>query len=322
MNTSRTQRSEKPELFDIHRAKSGLFEDYEAGDIAYIGNSLDNNAVMGFVMPLPGDRVFHFKGIVISAFCEATVQCPPFVACGRAGNGLMVLQPKRPMTTGQLAYLAAYVNLMVRWRFNWYRQTTKDRIRKIPIPDEVPARVTFAVKDQLPKASVVARPQWHPTTALFALESLYDLVAGHYHSLSDLPSGDVPVVSCGDQNNGISGYYGVRQHLHRNKLTIAFNGMNTLTTKYHPYTFAAKDDVAICSPKRPMRLTTELFIQIMLNRERWRFSYYRKCFIDKLRRYQVFLPVKDNQIDEDVIQAIIETSPYWNYLKIRFDHIL
>jgi type I restriction enzyme M protein len=189
---------------------------------------------------------------------------------------------------------------------------------KIPVPHDIPADVAFAIRDQLPSASDVPRPQWQPTTALFTLGSLYDLVAGHYHSLSDLPPGNVPVVSCGDQNNGISGYYDVQQHLNRNKLTIAFNGMNTLTTKYHPYTFAAKDDVAICSPKRPLRLTTQLFVQMMLNRERWRFSYYRKCFIDKLRRYQVYLPTKDGQIDEDAIQGLVETSPYWSFLKTRF----
>ena len=309
------------ELFQIHRARSGLFEEYEQGDISYVGNSLDNHAVMGFVTPLTGDKVFTYKGIVISAFCEATVQAPPFIACGRAGNGLMVLEPNLPMTTGQLAYIAAYINLAVRWRFNWYRQTTKERIRKMLVPDEVLDGITFKVKNQLPRLAVVPRQAWHTNMNLFSLGSIYDLVPGHYHSLGDLPPGDIPIVSCGDQNNGISGYHDVQQHLNRYKLMIAFNGMNTLTVKYHPYTFAAKDDVVICSPNHPLRLTTELFIQTMLNRERWRFSYYRKCFIGKLRRYQVFLPERDGQVDEDEIESLVATSHYWNYLESKLSHI-
>ena len=63
----------------------------------------------------------------------------------------------------------------------------------------------------------------------------------------------------------------------QDRLTIAFNG-STLAAKYHPYAFAAKDDVAVCFPKSKLRVTTELFIQVMLGREQWRFSYYRKCY--------------------------------------------
>jgi hypothetical protein len=54
------------------------------------------------------------------------------------------------------------------------------------------------------------------------------------------------------------------------KLTIAFNGMNTLTTKYHPYDFATKDDVAVWVPRKPWRLSTIVFVQLMMAREKWR----------------------------------------------------
>lgn len=110
----------------------------------------------------------------------------------------------------------------------------------------------------------------------FALNSLFELIPGSYHSLGDLDTGEVPVVSCGSDDNGVAGYYNVSEHLHRNRLTIALNG-SPLATKYHPYTFAAKDDVAICFPRRPMGLASLLFIQSVLEMERWRYSYYRKC---------------------------------------------
>src|SRR4051812_27605660 len=98
------------ELFYLRRAKSGLFSEYQKGDVAYVGNGLDDNAVVGFVTPLPDDKTFAFLGIAVSAFCEATVQAPPFVACGRAGNGLVVLEAKLPMQPRQLAYIAAFIN--------------------------------------------------------------------------------------------------------------------------------------------------------------------------------------------------------------------
>ena len=78
-------------LFRLHRAKSDIFDKYATGDVPYVGNGLSDNAVVGLVKPFPTDKIFDFKAIAVSAFCEATVQIPPFIACGRAGNGLVVL---------------------------------------------------------------------------------------------------------------------------------------------------------------------------------------------------------------------------------------
>ena len=108
----------------------------------------------------------------------------------------------------------------------------------------------------------------------------------------------------------------MKDKVYKNRLTIAFNGMNTLIAKYHPYEFAAKDDVAICVPRAPVRLTTEIFIQMMLNRERWRYSYYRKCFADKLRRFEIYLPATNaGNLDEDVMQAVVKAARYWDYIE-------
>ena len=126
------------------------------------------------------------------------------------------------------------------------------------------------------------------------------------------------MVSCGDQNNGIAGYFDV-DRTYQNRLTIALNG-STLATKYHPYIFAAKDDVAVCIPRAPIRLTTQLFVQVMVNRDKWRYSYYRKCYLEKLRRFTVLLPTIKGELDEDVMGRMIETTPYWSYLSKRLNH--
>lgn len=311
-------------LFIVHRARSGLLSQYKPGDVAYVGNGLGNNGVGDFVTPRPKDKVFPFRGIAVSAFCEATVQAPPFIACGRAGNGLTVLEPREPMPPAQLAYIASYINLAVRWRFSWYRQTTADRIKVLMVPATVPdTGVHYEVAAGMPPAALVAAPQWSVSMKRFALDVLYDLIPGDYHSLSELPPGGVPVVSCGDEDNGIAGYRAVSEHLYQARMTIAFNGMNTLAAKFHPYEFAAKDDVAVCLPKRPMHATTHLFVQVMLKRERWRYSYYRKCFIEKLRRVEVLLPATgDGQPDEETMRHVVAATPYWGFLASRFAEVI
>jgi hypothetical protein len=54
-----------------------------------------------------------------------------------------------------------------------------------------------------------------------------------------------------------------------------------------------------------------------MNRERWRYSYYRKCFMEKLRRQSVSLPARSGDVDEDAIASVVEATPYWPFLKDR-----
>ena len=306
------------EIFIPHRARSDLFSRYAPGDVPYVGNGLADNAVVGLVTPLDTDRVFEFLGIAVSAFCEATVQAPPFVACGRAGNGLVVLEPRSPMAVSELAGFSAYLNISAHWRFSWYWQTTVNRLNRLMLPDEIPVRVTFDVAKHIPTvAPVVAFDPPPMKFRPFALGAIYDLKPGDHHSLTALSGGHIPVVSCGDLNNGICGHFSIsKQHVYRNKLTIALNG-SPLAAKYHPYDFAAKDDVVVCFPKQPLRLTTELFIQVMLGRERWRFSFYRKCYRKKLERMTVLLPIRRGRIDEDAIQTMMKATSYWPFLSDR-----
>lgn len=280
------------DLFVAHTARSGGFGSYKPGDTAFVTNGLSNNGVLGFVTPKEGDKVFEFVGIVLSAFLEATVQVPPFVARGNGGSGLIVLEPRQALSGAQLGQIAAYVNRALRWRFSWYRQASVARVRALDIPSPSELRDSgFGITTLLPtrgeEEGVVQEPlQYEP----FLLGSLFDLQPGDYHSLADLPVGDTPIISCGELNNGVAGFVKVpKEHVYSGRLTVAFNG-RALTTKHHAYEFAAKDDVAVCFPRRPLNVATELFIKFMLERERWRFSYYRKCYREKLRRLRVLLP--------------------------------
>lgn len=301
------------EIFYLHRAKSDLYSEYAPGTTAYIGNTIADNGVMGYITPLPGDRVFNTHAIVVSAFCDATIQSPPFVACGRAGNGLVVLEPRTEMNLNRLAKYAAYINIAVKWRFNWYRQVTADRLKEIEVPKDLVAAIDFSVNAHLPNASDTKRSKWKLNTSKFTLETLFDLIPGNFHSLGELSPGKTPVISCGNDDNGLAGYFDVKHHLFKDRLTIALNG-SPLTTKYHPYAFAAKDDVAICIPKIPLSLSTLLFIQATLERERWRYSYYRKCYMNKLKRFAIQLPTLNGELDEAIMHRVVKAAPYWDFL--------
>ncbi len=157
-----------------------------------------------------------------------------------------------------------------------------------------------------------------PMFRAFTLDSLFALHPGDYHNLGDLDTGNTPIVTCADAGNGITGTYSIPDDKkYADALTIAFNGW-PLTTKMHPYEFGAKDDVAVAIPKKQLSPESLIFIQASLNAERWRFSYYRKCFRAKLGRLLIKLPGRDDgELDTDFMESVVRAQPYWWFLAPR-----
>ena len=305
------------DLFNVHNAKSQAFEAHESGNIPFITNGLANNGFKGYVKPMAGEKVFDFTGICLSAFAEATVHEPPYLPRGNGGSGLIVLEPKTTMTSHELLYYSAYINKRISWRFSFGRMVTLDRAKEIPLIDYDPSIKIIDESILLPPQNTTNMAVNIKRFAWVQIGSLFDLHSGDYHKASELPDGEIPLVSCADRSNGVLRYCDIPTDLrYQFALTIAYNGQLPLITKFHPYEFGAKDDVAVCIPKRDLRFSTLIFIQYMLNRETWRHSYGRKCYKAKLKRFKISLPVDtEGNIDEDVIEKIVSNASYWEYYK-------
>ena len=308
-------------LFVLHVARSHAYKKYGSGATAFVSNGFPNNGVVGYIEPESGDKVFKSRSICVSAFCEATVQEPPFLARGNGGSGLVILEPKMPMSRKALLGVAAYINEAIRWRFSYGRMVTPDRLARFDIPkndvtiridiDEIMPKPQPRKKIPAPVMDLIA--SFKPT----ALKDLFTPRSGDYHKATDLPDGPYPLISCGDKDNGFIRFCSApSHHVYENCLTVAYNG-SPMVTKYHPYKFVAKDDVAVLIPKRALRRTTVLFIQMMLLRETWRYSYGRKCFKEKLIRTEVNLPLKDGKLDEDSMEEVVRHTAYWDFVKPR-----
>jgi len=302
------------DLFTIQGARSTPFDDHEPGEVAFITNGYRDNGTLGYVAPLPEDRVFTNPAICVSAFCEATVPKNPFIARGNGGSGLTILIPKEPMSHTDLWAYAGYISSRHGWKFSFGRMATRSRLEVLDLPT-APPRIPTANPDALlPR---VARPRREGAPLSFAtvmLTRFFNIVSGDFHSVEELEAGEVPLVSCGDQDNGIIGFYTPpADKVYRNALTVAYNGDYPLMAKYHPYRFAAKDDVAVLHPKEPMKLSTILFIQMLLSREVWRHSYGRKLYKARLEKFELKIPVTaQGGIDEVAIQTWLESNPLWD----------
>lgn len=148
-----------------------------------------------------------------------------------------------------------------------------------------------------------------------AITDMFTVESGQYHNASSLEKGDDPLISCGDTNNGLNRFVQAPPSARKysDSLTVAYNGQ-PFTAKFHPYPFVTKDDVAVCRSDSGIPLETVIFAGVMFNLERWRYSYGRKCFREKLCRSSIPMPVTESgQIAHDWIRDLVTRHPYWNY---------
>lgn len=248
-----------------------------------------------------------------------------------AKDNVMIGIPRKDVKLTTILYAIAYLN-KERWRYSYGRKSYANKIDKLIIPFPVSSdgkidedRIEEILQDKimnrfLPSKNEIVETL--PPSMQFSnipITKIFELHTGDYHNASKLPDGDIPLVSCGERNNGVIRHCSVpTDKTYENTLTIAYNGQ-PLTTKYHPYKFAAKDDVAVCLPKKPLRFSTLIFLQFILNQERWRYSYGRKCFRQKLSQLEIYVPINEyGEMNEEAIEKIVSNTTYWNYLSQKF----
>lgn len=296
------------------------------GKVPLVSCKFEDYGIEGF-FEIPKERTY--QGCV-SIACDGSFPSTSFYHPYpfAAKDNVMVGKPREGINLNTLLYAVASLN-RERWRFSYGRKcylNKKDKLT-IPFPVNDQGAIDQSAIDRLMKGMNFQAylpkikpdfevPQFAAKVKPTPLVKLFDIRSGDYHNASALNEGPTPLISCGNDDNGTVGLYDIpKEIIFRNALTVAYNGQ-PLTSKFHPYKFATKDDVAVLMPKRPLRPSTLLFVQAMLNRERWRYSFGRKCFREKLELQSIGLPVLPNgEPDEDTIQGIVSATPYWNHFE-------
>jgi hypothetical protein len=234
----------------------------------------------------------------------------------------MVLIPRKQYTTEYLYYVAAVVRFS-RWRFNYARKITPIRLGQLKIDSDEEFIPTLYYEEMLQKLYPKPTKNLNPFSLVkleadFNITSLFTLQRGHFHAIDQLEEGSYPTVSRVSDNNGVTGFYkkpAKAQILPKITLTIS-----TVTgdafIQYFP--FIATDNVVICIPINPMKTTTLLYIQALLNKVKWRYSYGRQCYKGNFEKTVIKLPItKDGEIDETYIEGVVTNLQYWDEYKTR-----
>ncbi len=235
----------------------------------------------------------------------------------------IILIPNKKMTLEYLFYVATMIRFS-RWRFNYARKITPTRLGAITIMSDenfVPTLYYEQMFEQLYPKKLYQKlnlPNLPLSYLDFKITDIFNLERGHFHAIDRLNEGKYPTVSRVSVNNGVTGFYEKptkAEVLPRLTLTVS-----TVTgdafIQHSP--FIATDNVVICIPISPLRATTLIYIQALLNKTKWRYSYGRQCYKGNFEKTIVHMPInKDNKIDEDYIENLVTTLPYWSEYQAR-----
>lgn len=66
----------------------------------------------------------------------------------------------------------------------------------------------------------------------------------------------------------------------------------------------------------PLRITSLVYIQALINKVKWRYSYGRQCYKRIFQKTVIYLPItSDGKPDEDYMEATVTEQHYWEYFK-------
>jgi len=114
-------------FFEISNGKSSGEKNYAEGDMPYVSSGDSTNSIVAAVSA-PPKEVFPDGATTITAFGQAALQPWPFIARGNGGSSVRVLTPRFNMTTRELVWFVAQINLQ-KWRFFYARMAIKGRLQ-------------------------------------------------------------------------------------------------------------------------------------------------------------------------------------------------
>jgi hypothetical protein len=242
-----------------------------------------------------------------------------------AKDDVAVLVPRATLQDSTLFYVAAMLNRNT-WRYSYGRKCFKEKLRKfaIAVPVNQDGTIDEGVIVALsPKGleDFVPIRELQPGLPLnlavhwknFEVTELFEVDRGDFHSIAKLDPGSQMTISRITEDNGVVGYFDAPKGAHlytHGKITVSTVGGDAFVQLFD---FIATDNVVICTPKSPLRLTTLFFVAFVLNRQRWRYSYGRQCYKTKFVTTAIPLPVRaDGKIDEDTMGSFVVSASYWS----------
>ena len=202
------------------------------------------------------------------------------------------------------------------WCAEAYMQTNYASLTDDCFIDTMCNYVTFLLGNRL--SNQVTNKPFTPTLiplslntwGIFNLVDLFNISGSKTTPLLELEEygkGEFPFVTTQATNNGVEGFYNFSTEL-GNVLTVDSAVLGYCS--YQSYNFSASDHVEILKPKFEMTKYVAMFLVTIMNLEKYRYNYGRKCSQSRMKKIAIKLPTKDGKPDFVYMENYIKSLPY------------
>lgn len=323
------------DLFPPQKCKcSNATELLEDGDeIAYIGAKKSDNGVMRYVKRVE-NLVSRGNCIVFIGDGQGSVGYSLYQPVDFIGSTTLIVGYNEHLNPYNAAFLVSVLDLE-RFRYSFGRKYKKEVVAntKIQLPaikldngDYTPdwKYMEDFVKDQiipqLPKKAQRVWLQKYDITPQqdmkmrlntdewkwFLLKDLFQLKRGKRLTEYDREKGDIPFVTAGIENNGVSEYISNEVELYKNAITIDMFGC----AFYRNYTFACDDNILVLTNDK-LNYSSGLFIASIIDRDKYKFAYGRQYRQKSFNKHVIKLPATPSgEPDWKFMEDYIKSLPF------------
>lgn len=227
-----------------------------------------------------------------------------------SGRDLFILSPKQTMTKNEML-LYSYIITVNKYKYNYGRQANKT-FRDLILPEldelknlkwgNINSNLKFTEQSQIHKNLSIHTDSWK----WFGLiNDLFNYSKGKRLTKADSIEGYLPLVTAGENNQGVSRFVNNDMEVFSNCITIDMFGY----CMYRDYEFCCDDNILVLLPKTNMSKYVMMFIATIINQDRYKCAYGRQYRQKTLLKHKIKLPIDtlgdpDWQFMEDYIKSL------------------
>ena len=278
--------------------------------IPFVSRTSNNNGVVARVSIIDG--ITPNPSHTLSLACGGSVlSCFYQDEEYYSGRDLFILSPKQPMSKNELL-LYSYIISCNKYKYNYGRQANKT-FKDLVLPELIELsnidwkslNVNYKFNNKSINNNVynLFTEKWH----WFNLCDLFKFTRGKRLTKLDSIQGDTPLVTAGEQNQGVNRYVDNDMEVYSNCITIDMFGYSV----YRGYEFCCDDNILVLEPKLYMSKYIMIFIATVINKDKYKCAYGRQYRQKTLTKHKIKLPTdKENNPDWYFMEEYIKSLPY------------
>ena len=234
---------------------------------------------------------------------------------------MLKLLVKKKLSLGEFFYFVLIIRKN-KYRFMYWRQITPKKLWEINIPSKIPEWVYTLktsnfedIKEPLENKKMEMNfGKWK----YFGLKDLFEITTDPFIAISEAEEvpWKYPFISTWNKNNGVACFTWIENWRVYPAwcITIA-SSWNAWETFYQDMEFKVTNMITILTPKFSIYKYIWLFLVAIIRKEKYRYSYGRKFWIERAKETKIKLPVDQKwNPDWKFMEEYIKSLPYSKFL--------